>query len=225
MRNIRLPKAAHDVKVEKRAYSPEQAKTVIKFAKTHKYGIDTLCLLTAGMRKSEMLAMPLKCSDTSAGGVDLQNKVFRIRQSVSESKYGMELSPCKTDKSSRDVPISSDLLDMLENLKDKIYYKKSDREFDRRYLVSGMYGDLMRPVNWQHRHFERFKADFEAAHPEVPMLNPHELRHSFGSILYSKGVDIVTISKLMGHSSIEITVKLYVHDDMALMHNAIDQGF
>ncbi|WP_414734375.1 tyrosine-type recombinase/integrase, partial [Christensenella minuta] len=49
--------------------------------------------------------------------------------------------------------------------------------------------------------------------------------HSFGSILYSKGVDIVTISKLMGHSSIEITVKLYVHDDMTLMQNAIETGF
>lgn len=56
------------------------------------------------------------------------------------------------------------------------------------------------------------------------MLNSHELRHSFGSILYARGVDIVTISKLMGHESIEITVKLYVHDDLDLMKNAILSG-
>ena len=48
----------------------------------------------------------------------------------------------------------------------------------------------------------------------LPLLNPHEMRHTFGSILYERGVDIVTISKLMGHSSIEITVKLYVHDSL-----------
>ena len=55
------------------------------------------------------------------------------------------------------------------------------------------------------------------------MLTPHELRHSFGSILYERGVDIVTISKLMGHARIEITVKLYVHDSMELMRDAIQR--
>lgn len=225
VRNIRLPKASYDVKTVKRAYTPEQAKTVIDFAKTHKYGVDVLCLLVAGMRKSEMLALPLRYENEINGGLDLERGMFRVRQSVSESKYGIQLSPCKTDKSSRDIPIDKELLDILQTVEDKIYYQKSDREFDRKYLVSGMYGEIMRPVNWQHRHFERFKKDFELAHPDIPMLNPHELRHSFGSILYSKGVDIVTISKLMGHSSIEITVKLYVHDDITLMQNAIETGF
>ncbi len=39
----------------------------------------------------------------------------------------------------------------------------------------------------------------------------HVLRHTFGSKLYEKDVDVKTISELMGHSNISITANVYVH--------------
>ena len=39
----------------------------------------------------------------------------------------------------------------------------------------------------------------------------HQLRHTYGSLLIAQGVDVVTVSKLMGHSSPAVTLKIYAH--------------
>lgn len=42
-------------------------------------------------------------------------------------------------------------------------------------------------------------------------LRPHDLRHTYGSLLMSEGVSLKTISDLMGHASIEVTANIYLH--------------
>lgn len=42
-------------------------------------------------------------------------------------------------------------------------------------------------------------------------LTPHELRHTFGSLLIKKGVDIKVVSKLLGHKDISVTYNIYIH--------------
>lgn len=39
----------------------------------------------------------------------------------------------------------------------------------------------------------------------------HRARHAWGSILIYKGIDLITISKLLGHSDTTITQKIYLH--------------
>lgn len=39
----------------------------------------------------------------------------------------------------------------------------------------------------------------------------HSLRHTFASVLFAKGVDVKTVSKLLGHASIQITLNTYIH--------------
>ena len=56
---------------------------------------------------------------------------------------------------------------------------------------------------------------------DIPYLVPHELRHTFGTVLREKGVDIYTISKVMGHSDISITAKIYVHNDLDVLRNSM----
>lgn len=46
---------------------------------------------------------------------------------------------------------------------------------------------------------------------KLPSIRLHDLRHSFATILISEGVDIVTVSKLMGHSSPSVTMDIYSH--------------
>ena len=41
-------------------------------------------------------------------------------------------------------------------------------------------------------------------------LTPHALRHGFGSILLKNGVEIKTISELMGHKDIRTTYNVYI---------------
>lgn len=216
-KGIRLSKTSTDRVTEKRAYAKEQARTVIEYAKTHKYGADIIIMLKTGLRRSELLA--LKWTN-----IDLENKIIHVKESVSESNGIIKLNPCKTKKSIRDIPFDDELAAVLNGIPKRTSFKVKKITVEHEFVISGKFGTSIKPNNWTRRHFEEFMADFAKAHPEVPALLSHELRHSFGSILYANGVDIVTISKLMGHSSIDITVKLYVHDDMDLMQKAIANG-
>ena len=49
----------------------------------------------------------------------------------------------------------------------------------------------------------------------VPMViegfTAHQLRHTYASILYMAGVDVVTAKELMGHADIQTTLEIYTH--------------
>lgn len=56
----------------------------------------------------------------------------------------------------------------------------------------------------------------------VRLLDPHECRHTFASLLHAAGVSHKTIMELMGHSDPEIDIKTYIHVDAQQLKNAID---
>lgn len=55
-------------------------------------------------------------------------------------------------------------------------------------------------------------------------LNPHSFRHGYASLLLSKGVDILTISTLLGHNSLDTTA-VYLHLEPINIKNKIDAIF
>lgn len=69
-----------------------------------------------------------------------------------------------------------------------------------------------RPRNFN-RSFERLRERAGMKH-----LTLHDLRHSMGSLLLAQGVDMYVVSKLMGHSSIKVTIDIYGH-----LHNKVRQ--
>jgi len=46
---------------------------------------------------------------------------------------------------------------------------------------------------------------------DIPPFGPHSFRHYFATQLIRKGVPLIKVSKLLGHSSVIITEKIYVH--------------
>ena len=59
-------------------------------------------------------------------------------------------------------------------------------------------------------------------------LSLHSLRHTFATILISKGVNIKLVSKMLGHSDAAITLKIYAHvmrDDQQQAVRAMDEFF
>lgn len=54
-------------------------------------------------------------------------------------------------------------------------------------------------------------------------LKMYCLRHDFGTRCIEAGVDIETVSKIMGHSSVAITSKIYLHESEATLKNALDK--
>ena len=60
---------------------------------------------------------------------------------------------------------------------------------------------------------KRYKRALERARQregEIPVLRFHDLRHTFGSLLASGGVDLVSIKSYMGHANMSTTM-IYLH--------------
>ena len=50
-----------------------------------------------------------------------------------------------------------------------------------------------------------------AGFPEEKVYGLHSLRHTFATLMLLQKVDIKTVSELLGHSSVDITYKTYIH--------------
>ncbi len=55
----------------------------------------------------------------------------------------------------------------------------------------------------------------------VPYRKFHSLRHTFATTCIKKGVDVKTVSELLGHSSVKITLERYMHLDMDTMREQL----
>ena len=58
----------------------------------------------------------------------------------------------------------------------------------------------------------RFKSILQKI--ELPQVNFHALRHMFATKCVNIGVDVKTLSEILGHSSVEITLNRYVHSSV-----------
>ena len=81
------------------------------------------------------------------------------------------------------------------------------------FLFKNRDGRYMSPKSWAVNRYKKFQDDLEEIHPDIPRLTPHELRHTYGTLMFKSGTDIFTLQKIMGHADISTTTKIYVHDD------------
>ena len=52
-------------------------------------------------------------------------------------------------------------------------------------------------------------------------ITQHQFRHSYATYLISNGIPINTVSKLLGHSSVDTTAKIYIHQDLHIKISVI----
>lgn len=108
----------------------------------------------------------------------------------------------KNRSSVRDVPVCGELAQMLrEHLKENVLpLPKFGKDVYLVYAVS--------PIPNTTIEVNKNRLEKEAG---IPHIRVHDLRHSFASMLINAGVPIGVISKLCGHSSPEITYRIYSH--------------
>ena len=149
-----------------------------------------------GLRKGE--ANALLVDDFHDG----DHPFIRVNKSVTQQlgigKY-VVTNP-KTESSVRDVPCTEELSSLIrEHIRDDI----APLDVERKYLCYGI-----GPIPNTTLSAIKERAEKEAG---IPHIRIHDLRHSFASSLINAGVPISIISKLCGHSSPEITYRIYSH--------------
>lgn len=154
--------------------------------KNKMYGI-IICLYT-GIRLGELLA--LEFSD-----IDFDKSIMHISKTCYDSKNGRIIESPKTNSSNRMIPLPKQIIKLVKELK-----KSSNSS----YLITD-FSKLVAVRSYQ-RTFELLLKKLNIEHKGF-----HSLRHTFATRALECGMDIKTLSELLGHKNTGITLNRYVH--------------
>ena len=165
--------------------------------------------LFTGLRIGELCALTWEDIDMAEQIIHVRKTLFRIaNQGDSAQKTGIVIDTPKSKSSLHDVPIPTFLLSEIVMLKQRC----SDEDF---FLTGSP-----RPTE-PRTYTLRFKSFLKRI--GVPYRNFHALRHTFATQCVKSGVDVKTLSELLGHSSVKITLDRYVHTDMQLKRRQLEK--
>lgn len=224
-KSIRLPKI---LPPEKHAYTATEYETVYRFAQSHPLGLPIMLMMETGITRSELLG--LQWSD-----IDIENKALHVSQGLvayqdlSEQKWTMESEGLKNKYRKRTIPLlDEELLQRLSSKPRSI--KVTDRKdgHTRRikpeFVFHSPEGKPYQPQNWSKRVFNRFMDDLTEAHPEIPRLTPHELRHTRATLWLAQGIPDLMVAKLLGHCDLKMLAKIYDHTDTETLRTNMERA-
>jgi integrase len=195
---IRKPPSVEQQEIE--ILNPDQIKTVLDGLAGHAlHPIASLALAT-GMRRGELLAV--QWSD-----VDLDRAVLRVERSVEETRSGLRVKPPKTKRGRRNIGLPPEAVAMLrEHRKAQTELRLKLGQGGQPVLVfSDTEGKMLSPNGVS----RSWRQTCEAR--KLPRVPFHALRHTHASTLLRAGVDVLTVSRRLGHSSPSMTLDVYGH--------------
>lgn len=162
-----------------------------------------LSVLFTGLRLGELCA--LKWTD-----IDFENKILTVSRTVQrlysesgETKTILTETAPKSEHSRREIPLSATMLELFIKF-------RSDKE----YIFGG--DKPMEPRTMQYQ----FKKILKEA--GLPDTNFHILRHTFSTNCIEDGMDVKSLSEMLGHSDVQITLNRYVHPSMDAKRQYMD---
>lgn len=198
-----------EAKKEMEIWTPEEFAAFRKSSEDLTYTTFFTLLYITGCRRGE--AEALSWSD-----VDLENSKIKISKNLTRKSptAPWELTTPKNESSNRIVNIPPSLRDMLAE-----YRAWQSLQCPNATFVFG--GERPLAFRSTDRYFEE-----TCKKASVKKIRIHDLRHSCASLLISKGVSIVGVSRQLGHSNIEQTLNTYSHlmpDDQSRIIAELEQ--
>jgi integrase len=165
-----------------------------------------LCLYT-GLRIGEICAMKWKDICINEQYLYVHQTMQRIQtHNSTKGKTEIVILPPKSDCSIRHIPIPSDIMQLLMPAQ-----KQGDA-----FLLTGLIHSFIEPRCMENH----FKAVAEEC--GIQNVNFHALRHTFATRCIELGFDIKSLSEILGHASVNITLNRYVHPSMELKQKNMD---
>lgn len=168
-----------------------------------------LCFYT-GIRIGELCALKWSDFDVEAGTMSVTRTVTRIKDFTANSvKTRLHVGSPKSKTSLRKIPLPAFLLEPIKKF-------KLDISNEDVYILSGSIEPL------DPRIYQRvYKKVLQEA--GVKNRKFHAIRHTFATRALELGVDIKTLSEILGHSNVSITLNIYAHSLMEQKKIAIDK--
>lgn len=217
--NVVIPKESCVLKAKKEQWALDDTQieqfkesALSRYKSTGEYcsrdAIVLLLMLNLGTRVGEMQA--LKWTD-----INEDKKIIYITRTVQNNirdwnpkaekkiQKRIKASP-KTTSGNRVIPINDTISSYLEIL----------RGYDERHGIQSEYVACTNIGTMTDTRSLQRSLDRVSKRMNLPLghkITLHTLRHTFGSVLLRKGVNIAVISKLMGHANINVTLQNYIH--------------
>ena len=192
---VALPKVEHK---EMQTIPAEQLQAFLTEAKASGVYEMYYIELATGLRRGELLG--LKWSD-----IDWKNGIIKVKRQIARVDGKVIEAPLKTKNSYRTVTISPQAVEVLKQQK-----AKTKDEF----VFPSPNGGAISPDSVNNM----LKRVLERA--GIPKVRFHDLRHTFATVALQNGVDIKTVSGMLGHFSAGFTLDTYAHVTTAAQKEA-----
>lgn len=194
-RSVKIPRSAP--KSKRRPITDELIDLIRKTP--HKAQVAAMIMLYAGLRRGELLAL-------TWNDIDFENKAITINKSIEFIKNVPKLKhSAKTEAGNRNVTMPTILFDFLKKQKKTSIY-----------VLPGADGGIMTAAAWRTM-WDAYVAEICGSKKGIDaqiMSEPftaHQLRHTYATMLYDAGVDVLTAKELLGHSDVKTTLDIYTH--------------
>lgn len=196
LENLIMPKKS---KPEITVFSPEQQKKLehLLAGKGDLTSVGISLSLYMGMRIGEICALKWDDIDLEKREITVRKTIQRIQLKNGKRKTKLIITDPKSTNSIRVLPVPACLARLLEQ------FQNSAENF----VLSGSQKPV-EPRVMQYRFAKLLK------NANLPSVHFHSLRHLFATNCIALGFDVKTLSEILGHSSIEVTLSRYVHSSM-----------
>lgn len=201
---------------------PEEQKEFIKALEGEKLKPLFLLALQTGLRIGELLALKWDAIDFKNHTLTVNGTTKRVVEQFEKDYEGIKsrivLQEPKTRNSVRTVPLMASAYEnlILLNRRQKLKAIKDGKPFDRAKIVfstaSGSYIESKNVNRILYRVLEK---------AGLKRLSFHSMRHTFVSRMLEEGIDIKTISEIIGHSKTSFTLDTYAHILPSNKHDAV----
>lgn len=204
---ISLKKTRQEMKVLSNEEEKRLLKVLLKDMDRYKLGV-FVCLYT-GIRIGELCALQWK-------DISLEEKTIKVEKTLQRlqnddintlQKTRIIITEPKSNAALRIIPLPDFVVEIMSSFQGN----------PNSYLLSGECKTIVEPRTMQNR-FKNYLVD-----GKIDDMNFHSLRHTFATRCIEVGFDVKTLSEILGHSSVKITLDKYVHSSLQLKRNNMEK--
>ena len=180
-------------------FSEQEQKLLISYLTASNQPSDMGILLTlfTGLRIGELCALKWNKIDLKNGFLSVEESMQRIQNYSNKSPYKTRIivTNPKSLSSIRTIPLPEFILSILKPLCNQ----------ENAFLLTGSSEKFMEPRTLQYK-FKKI-----LCYLNIRVLNFHALRHTFATRCVEAGFDVKSLSEILGHASVNVTLNRYVH--------------
>ena len=197
---VSVKKASPDMRVLSTAEQKALTEYLMCDLDLSKFGV--LLSLYTGIRIGELCALRWEHLKLDSGILEVRETMQRIKNlpAPEQAKTRITITEPKSECSLRDIPLPNFIVDIARPFQ---YSSKS-------FVLTGNKTTFIEPRTLQYR----FRKYTNAC--GIREANYHSLRHTFATRCIELGFDVKSLSEILGHADVSITLNRYVHSSFEL---------